>query len=107
MHVQLFMKSINTQESDGSQRTYGYTRDTTRSLMHTHRQFRITPARTVFREGIFWLQITLGRIFHQQAFHPRSFSPLTVTMALPSTFELGVPKSFITTFLSFITLLTL
>ena len=32
--------------------------------------------------------------------------PLTVTIALLSAFELGVPKSFITTFLSFITLLT-
>ena len=72
--------------------------------MRTHAQFRITPARTVFRGGTFWLQITLGRIFHQQAFLLTLSPPLTVTMALPSTFELGVPKSFITTFLSFITL---
>jgi hypothetical protein len=36
----------------------------------------------------------------KQSFHPHSFSPLTVSIALLSTFELGVPKSFITTFLS-------
>jgi hypothetical protein len=65
------------------------------------------PAHTVFHEGTFWLQITLGRIFHQQAFLLTLFPPLTVTMALLSTFELGVLKAIITTFLSFITLLTL
>ena len=36
----------------------------------------------------------------KQSFHPHSFSPLTVSIALLSTFELGVLKSFITTFLT-------
>ena len=69
LHLKKHLLDIGfTQSQHDSQRTYGHTRDTTRSLMCTLVQFRITPARTVFRGGIFWLQITLGRIFHQEAF---------------------------------------
>ena len=100
--------NIHCSHSGGrSQRICGHTRDPTRSPMRTHAQFRMTPAHTVFRGGMFRLQITLGRIFHQQAFLLTLFPPLTATTALLSTFELGVPKAFVTTFLSFIALLTL
>ena len=69
--------------------------------MRTHTQFRITPARIVFRGSNHpWKDLSSKPRKLEQSFHPHSFSPLTVSIALLSTFELGVPKSFITTFLS-------
>ena len=69
--------------------------------MRAHTQFRITPARIVFRGSNHpWKDLSSKLRKLEQSFHPHSFSPLTVSIALLSTFELGVPKSFITTFLS-------
>ncbi len=99
-------KQVHEVRTLPSQRIYEHTRDDTRdsirSLMRTHTQFRVTPARIVFRGSNHpWKDLSSKLRKLEQSFHPHSFSPLTVSMSLLSTFELGVLKSFITTLLSF------
>ena len=63
--------------------------------MRARTQFRITPARIVFRGSNHpWKDLSSKLRKLERSFHPHSFSPLTVSIALLSTFELGVPKSF-------------
>ena len=65
-----------------------------RAVPHNAGMHRV-PRRNILASNHPWKDLS------PTSFSPHSFSPLTITIALLSTFELGVLKLSITTFLSF------